>query len=399
MTNTATDPAFDTDWTVVWAATFGGAAIAMQMGKAAAVLPLIRAEFGADIAQLSIFVSLVSIVAALAGVVFGAATRTLGARRAALIGLWLVTLGSAVGAESAGLTVLMISRLIEAFGFALTVSAMPAVFQPVTRTRDRALALGIWSIWLPAGIAAMMVISWAALDQIGWRGMFRVTAILPALAAVILWGATRTEDVGRKSAAPAPVVRVFQRNAILTVLVFIAFSCTNYVVMAFLPTILLDEFGLPLSQGAVVSFIGAVLLMVVNIATGWVARFGIGFRLLYVVPLLTMIVAGFVIYTPELGLVASIGASFVFALAAGVPPALVWLSLPLLAKEPGELPVLSGLLFQGAGIGQVLGPVATGLVVDAAGWQAAKWLIVVLAAAGIVVALRLPRGFGYPKEA
>ncbi|MBZ0128967.1 MAG: MFS transporter [Rhodobacteraceae bacterium] len=379
-----------TDWTVVWAATLAGIAVALQMGKAAATLPLMRAEFGASIGLLANYVALISVVAALFGILFGSVTHYLGARRAGLIGLALVTLGSAVGAETSGISVLMTSRLIEAVGFALTITAMPAIIQPATRASDRSLAMGLWAIWLPTGFAVMMAISYFLLDSIGWRGMFRLCAMLPALAALFLLGATRTQTIARRQPAQATFRAVFRREVLLIFGIFIGFAAANLVITAFLPTILADQYGMPASRAAAVSFVGAVSLGLAAVLTGWLVQKGLCLRPLFLASLAGMILCAGIVLLAGADLWVSIAAAIGFSMLAGIPPSLVWLSIPILVRSPSEVPVLSGLLFQGAGIGQLLGPVLAGWVVEASGsWAMAFWVVAIPCLAAIALTAML----------
>lgn len=399
MMNSATKVTDSTDWVVVTAATFAGVTIALQMGKVAATLPLIRAEFGAGITLLATYVALISIVAAIAGLGFGAVTRKIGPIRAGLLGLGLVTIGSAAGSEVNTVSSLLVTRVIEALGFALTVTAMPAVIQPATRNQDRMLALGIWATWLPAGIALLMAISFFFLDDIGWRGIFRVTAILPAIAAVILYGATRTQIRARATPAPTTLRGLFRRDVVLTAGLFIAFSSSNLIVMAFLPTILVDEFAMAASSAAAVSFFGAIALITTNIIAGWMLHRGFGLKVLYLLGLSGMIACAAVLLGPQFGLGPSIVSGILFSFCAGFPAALVWASVPLLARSPSEVPLLSGLIFQGAGIGQIIGPMLAGWAVETGGgWSSAFWAIAGLAVCGIVLALSLSGSVRHPVE-
>ena len=84
----------------MFAATFGGTAAAMQVGKAGSTLPLIRAEFGADVSLLAIYISVISLVAAIAGIGFGLATRRIGLRRSAGAGLILIAMASLLGSTA-----------------------------------------------------------------------------------------------------------------------------------------------------------------------------------------------------------------------------------------------------------------------------------------------------------
>lgn len=392
MAITATEPTQQTNWLIVSAATFAGIAIAVQMGKAAASLPLIRAEFGADTTLLATYVALISLVAAVFGVGFGSVTSRLGARRAGLIGLGLVAVGSALGAHVASVPVLLATRVIEALGFALTVTAMPALIQAATAPKDRHLALGIWATWLPAGVAVMMVASFFFLDQLGWRGLFWLSAVIPACAAVILAVATRRVVEKPLIASPLKLRQTLsRRDVMLTVGLFVMFSAANLIVLAFLPTILVDEFSMAPSRAAAISFCGAIALMSTNILAGILLQRGFGKRRMYLLTLTGMIVFAAVLLLSDFGQAARITAAILFNFCAGVPAAIVWASIPVLARTPQEVPILSGLIFQGAGIGQILGPLLAGWVVDSGGgWSMAFWVIAGLLSIGVLFSRAMP---------
>ncbi len=389
--NPATQAPERSNWLIVAAATFAGVTIALQMGKAAATLPLIRDEFGSGLTVLATYVALISIVAASVGLGFGSITRRLGARRAGLIGLGLVAIGSALGAMATTVPFLLGTRMIEALGFALTVTAMPAIIQPATKPQDRLIALGIWAAWLPAGIALMMAISFFWLTPLGWRGLFWVTAILPAIAALILI-AVAPADIHARGVKPPPIRTIFRRDVLLTTAVFVAFSSSNLIVLAFLPTILVDVFGMAANEAAAVSFLGAIALISTNILAGWMLKRGFGRRALYLVGFIGMMGFAAILFGPQFGETARVAAAIAFSFCAGVPPAIVWASIPVLARAPSEVPILSGLFFQGAGLGQIIGPMLAGWMVDTGGgWSMAFWSIAGLISCGIVLTILLPR--------
>ncbi|MGG7645944.1 CynX/NimT family MFS transporter [Rhodovulum sp. YNF3179] len=381
-----------TDWTVVLAATFAGMTAALQLGKAAATLPLIRAEFGAGLSLLAVYVSLISVVVALTGLVFGNFTRMIGVRRAALLGLFCVAGGSALGAVAPGVPSLLASRAVEALGFALAVTAMPPIIQAATAARQKSLALGIWAAWLPAGMALMMAIAWLVLDRVGWRGAFWICAGLPLVAAALLAATTPPPARGAAVARLSGLRRVLTRASLLTTGNFVVFSASNLIVMAFLPTLLVDEFAMTPVNATLVAFFTALSLVPSNIWAGWLLDRGVPARRLFLLSFAAMILFAFLLLAPMLPDGPRIAAAFAFGFAAGVPPAVVWGSIPRLTETPEQAPLLSGLLYQGAGIGQVIGPVLAGVAVeDLGGWFPAFWIILALLALGLGFSRGLPR--------
>jgi MFS family permease len=395
MTPIATEP--KTHWVTVWLATLAGLAVALQVGKAAATLPLIRAEFSSGLTLLAIYIAAISVVAATVGLGFGGLSRRIGVRRAGVAGLVIVAIGSAGGAMAESVAMLLITRLLEAVGFALTVTAMPAFIQTATRPSDRSVALGIWATWLPAGIAVMMAVAYFFMADIGWRGLFWFAAFVPALTAGLMLVRTAPTPAVPTGPIGPGLVHLMRRNVILTTAIFIAFSSSNIIIMAFLPTILVDNFAMSSSAATGISFLGSVVLILVNVLAGWILKRGLDGRRLYLVAFLGMLVlAGILLISPfpvPVRLAAAVGFSF----CAGFPPAIVWISIPVLARQPEEVPLLSGLFFQGAGVGQIIGPVLAGWVVDTGnGWPMAFWVIAGLILFGIGSTLGLTRRLEAP---
>jgi MFS family permease len=373
-------------------ATLGGVAAALQIGKAAASLPLIRDEFGASLTLLSAYVALISLVGAAGGVAFGTLARRIGPRPVGLAGLVLVTAGSATGALSGSVEWLIATRFLEAIGFALVVTTMPALIQAQAAPRDRGLALGIWSTWMPTGIATMMVIGYFGLGPLGWRGIFWICAALPAAAALLLTLASG--PVG--SAGPRAVGLSFRvlrdRNVIDMAGIFICFSAAFLLVMTFLPTILVDTLSFTPPTAALVGFAASLALLPANVSAGWLIGRGASAALIFTVSLTGMLVTAAVLFAPALGATVCVAAAVLFGLASGAPTAVIWASIPRLAQRPEDAPLLSGSFFQAAGIGQVLGPLIGGAAVDGTGhWSAALWVAGTLLVLCILLAFRLRR--------
>jgi MFS family permease len=382
----------ETNWPVVLLATFAGITAALHLGKAAATLPLIRAEFGADLTLLATYVSLISVVAATTGLVFGTLTRRVGARRAGIAGLLFIAAGSAGGAVAVSVPFLLVTRVVEAIGFALTVTAMPALIQPASATKHKSLTLGIWSTWLPAGVALMMAIAWLVLDSVGWRGVFWIGAALPIFSGLMLAAVTRRGETRGKAGLALNAVRgLFRRETMLIAGNFITFSATNLIVMAFLPTLLVDEFAMTPTDATLISFFAALTLIPGNIAGGWLLDRGYDARTLFLISFCGMLAAAFFLLSDWAPQEYRIISAFIFSACTGVPPSLVWSSIPTVMRTPDEAPLLSGFYYQGAGLGQLVGPILAGIAVeDFGGWFSAFWIILALMLAAIVFSAMMP---------
>ena len=78
-----------------------------------------------------------------------------------------------------------------------------------------------------------------------------------------------------------------------------------------------------------------------------------------------------------------------FAMAGGLIPATLLASAPLAAPAARLMPVVVGLMMQGSNLGQVVGPVAIGGVVETLGWPSAAGLVAGAALLAMLTALGL----------
>lgn len=373
-------------WPAVWAATAAGVAAAMQVGKAAAALPLIRAEMGAELTTLALYATLISAVAATLGLAFGGVVGRIGPRRAGLVGLALMAFGSAAGAAAPGMGALLLSRAPEAAGFALVATAMPALIGRAAAPADRALALGLWATWLPVGIAAAMAVALAA-PSLGWRGLFATCALAPALAAALLW------RLAPPDAQPGSTLRLRPPpvSALPLAGAFAAFSAANLVVVTFLPTMLLDQIGLAPRLGAGVALLANLALVPGNLAAGWVRGRGAGGRALMTAAFAGMLLCAVPLFAAGAPPASRLASAMGYGLFCGAVPAVVWGSIPLVARGPAEAPLISGAFYQGAGIGQIAGPLVAAQAVALSGsWSAALWAVAGAVAAGLALVALVP---------
>ena len=378
-----------TAWGIVLIATFAGASVAMQIGKVGVAMPLLREEFAAGVLTASVYLSCISLLAALFGAMFGSFAFDVGVRRAGMAGLFLMAAASAIGAMAPGVVILMTARIIEAVALPLVVTAMPAIVQAATGRNMAAITFGIWAGWLPIGLAMGMVLGFFVLDDLGWRGFYLLCALPPLLALILMLAVPR--GLPRTLEVQKPKRRHLQgldTPVLQMALVYCMFSASYLTFAGFLPSVAVDDFGFSARNASMLAAWAALLIVPANVATAFACSRGIGRRRLLGASLIGMALFGALFFNGGVPMQARLAAGIAFALCAGMAPAIFWASIPRLSESSGApSAVISGIFYQASGVGQLVGPVLAGLAVEMAGaWYAAASAPIL---SGLVVTLLL----------
>lgn len=372
-------------------ATFAGAAVAMQIGKVGVAMPLLRDEFPVGVATASVYLSCISLLAALFGAMFGSLAFGIGVRRTALAGLALMAVASVLGGLAPGVFLLMTARTLEAVALPLVVTAMPAIVQAVTGRNRSAITFGIWAGWLPIGLAMGMFLGFFVLDDLGWRGFYFLCAVPPVVAFLLLLAVP--VDLPRHLRAQAfkrPRLRGLGAPVGQMALVYGMFSASYLTFAGFLPSVAVDDLGFSAREASMLAAWAALIIVPSNVATAFACTLGFRRRRLLGASLLGMALFGAVFFFGNVPVQARIVSGITFALFAGMAPAIFWAAIPRLSTASGvPAAVITGIFYQASGIGQLFGPVLAGLAVDTAnGWYAAASVPIL---SGLVVATLLFR--------
>lgn len=387
-------PGGDADWLVICAAILAGVVTAMQIGKASAALPALREGFGVGLADASLYFSLFSLGAALLSTAVGMVVLRIRPLRAGLTGLVLIGCGSLAGGMAEGWAGLLAARIIEALGLPLVVCAMPALIQSCSSGRQRVLAMGFWAAWLPLGLASAMVIPvpWEA--EGAWRQLFMICGVLPLVSAGYLLVIsprvrTHTSREIRQAAAGWP-----DAATVAAAVLFALFQGSYLTVQGFFPTIALDAWSLDMTQAARLGGLSALFVIIGNVAASFLLSGQVSAAKLLVVSFAVMGVCALAFFFEPLPLSVRLGAVLIFITLAGVPPAVIWGLVPQLAARSGAgAAITAGAVYQGAGTGQLVGPLAAGTAVDAMGnWSGGALVTTACSVVAIVITVRFVGG-------
>ena len=400
MNSCETDSTADkTPWGLVLLLVGAGMVGAFQVGKAPPVLPAIRAELGMSLFLAGWVLSSLNIIGLVLGSVAGAVADGFGYRRVLIAGLICQAAGSLAGSWSGGPGLLFATRIVEGLGFMGVAVAAPALIFRVTNPSDVRIALSLWSCYVPAGIALIMILAPFLTGIFSWRGLWQVNAGISA--AYALFVARSTKGLaGRSRGRPVRLKQLWtdmgtistSAGPLLLAMTFSAYALMWLAVMGFLPTLLIEGHGLKPDHASFLTAFMVAMNVPGNLVGGWLLQRGLRRPWLIVSAIVIMGLCSAAVYSPSLPFFASYLACLVFSGCGGVLPASVMSAVPVHSPEPRLVGTTNGLIVQGSNLGQVIGPPTLALIVSAAGgWEAAPWFLGSVAVVGVFLALFLAR--------
>jgi len=381
-----------TDWRLVAILIAAGYVGAFQVGKAAIALPLYRQDLGLSLSAGAWIVGAYAGLGAAAGLIAGAVVSRLGARTAAVAGLLVIGLGSGLGVLARSGTLLLLTRVVEGCGFIGLVIAAATLLRSATVPRDRDLVLTCWSTYMPGGTAIMMLVG-PALASFGWPVLWGIDAALALAAAVVVsLMVPPTLASENRDGALAHIGDVLRApGSLLLAVAFGLYTFQYFALTGLLPTLLIERLGLSIPQAGIVSASAVVANGLGNLAAGACLRLGIPLWAIVAAGFTCLAAAAFGIFAAALPAYAVAGLAAVSLAVTGLIPATIFAATPRLATTPSLMAITVGLILQASNLGQLLGPAALGTVVEAFDWQAAPYVLLGIAVAGVAVAAALRR--------
>jgi len=385
--------ALRTDWIAAGIVVACGVVTALQVGKGVITLPALRTEFGLGLEAAGWILSVFALLGVVGGIPAGAAVSRFGDRRLLALGLLALAAGGLVGALAGSFGLLLGARVVEGLGFLLVSVAAPALLQRIAAARDRDLAFGIWSAYMPAGMAIALLLG-AALA--GWRPFWVANAVLAAafvLLLLLLVPRGPAAALSWHAAGRDAVLTVTSSGPLLLAASFTLYNVMYFALVGFLPVLLAERMGVSVAVAGALSAVAVGANVLGNLAAGVLLGRGTARWALVAAACAVMALSGVAIFWLALPPTAVFLLCVLFSGVAGLLPASVIGGASLAAPRPDLGPMVVGLVMQGSALGQVVAPVVVGGAVDAAGWPAAAIPVAVAGLIGIAVAVRLRRVF------
>ncbi|WP_176157744.1 MFS transporter [Burkholderia multivorans] len=364
---------------------------ALHVGKATIALPSLQQQFGGSLASLSAIMSVFPFVGVFGGIAAGLLVRRWGDRRLLIAGLVALGVASVAGAAADSFAVLLATRVAEGVGFVIVVVAAPAVLNRVTPPASRTVVFGLWSTFMPAGIALSMVVG-PLLG--GWRSGWVAAAVLTFAAAAAL---PMTTSAGARDDAHAPRVGAALRDVVAsraTTLLALAFATYNvqfFAAMTFLPVFLMQRLGVSVGAAGLIAAAIVASCVIGNLTAGWLLARGARPGIVMAATSVAIGAAGAGLFAAATPAPVAVALGFAFSAIAGLLPATILACAPMSVPSPSLAPLGIGWVVQGNYLGQVIGPLAIGTIVGALGWSGGIALMIAAAFVGAALGLSLLR--------
>lgn len=382
-----------TRWRVVGMAMLVAVIAAGHIGKLPPALPTIRVDLGLDIVSAGWLASTFSTVGMLSAIAFGVVASRFNPWHVTVAGLAMLAISGTGGAFAASVWQLLISRFLEGLGFLSVVIAAPTLIASASAGRERGLALGIFSGYVPVGVSLMIFTAPATLSVGGWRFLWLVVASLAIMAALGMFLIGRTQRAPAK-ADPLPwnAIRqtLAQRGPWLVSACFVLYGSQLYAVITWMPTFMVEIRGIDPAVASVLTALIVVANGSCSFLGGWFLHRGaVPWAIITVAAGIMGIAAGaaFFLPTPE---VLQYVAIATLCGAGGLVAAASFASAPIFADTPRQTGLINGLIVQASNLAQFVGPSAlAATVVHFGNWESALWLMVCTNAAIVAIALYL----------
>ncbi len=372
-----------------------GVVAALQVGKAAIAIPALRNDFHLNLGQAGWVMSIFALLAVVGGIPAGAATTRFGDRNLIVAGLLGIALGSAIGASTETFNILLAARVLEGTGLLFVVIAGSAILNRIAAAQDRDLVFAFWSCYMPAGIALAILLG-LAID--GWRVFWFANAIVACLFALLLQILVPKE----KSPRAKPSLNTIAKNAgktvtsagpLLLAMMFAMYGLQFFALFSFLPVLLAERMGVSSMAAGMMTAFAIVTNILGNIGAGIALRHGVPRWLLLAVASAIMTITGVAVFTLSGPTWLIFSLCVVFSGVGGCLPSAMMGAAPRAVPE-AQLGAMSvGLVMQGSNLGQMIGPVVVGSLVDAVGWKAAAIPVAIAGVIAIGTALTLQKVF------
>ena len=285
-------------WAILAVTYFASAMAPMAQFKIPPLASWLFPAYHMDAVTFSYLMSTMAIIGVILAFPAAFIVRRVGLKATVLLSVACIAVGSAIGAITDSLGVLMASRMVEGVGIGLIGVAAPTCVSIWFPDKTRGLALGIWATWVPLGIVTMFNIAPAIASASGYQTVFWMVTVLSVLAfalfaIVFKVPEGKTGDMGIEGTFGQSMKLLKNKHIWVLGAVFFIFSfCTLGITNTFYNTFLETQLGFDAQLSSTLTSIMMLISLVSAPASGLLFdRLSLGHKRFGVVAMLIFILA------------------------------------------------------------------------------------------------------------
>jgi len=374
-------------WVILGVVYLASVAAPFNQFKVPPIMPLLLVGLNIDLAQAGVLMSSVALVGLLLALPAGVILQRLGLKFSGLIALGCIGLGAPAGANALNFTLLLISRVVEGIGIGLIGVIAPAAIAMWFPPDRQGGPMGLWATWVPVGTLTMYVFAPALAAANGWQMVWWVGAGYALLAGVIYALFMRQPPEMEQSGPPDLHAHnlfkaIANRDIWLLALTFACFNLTLVGFATYYPTFLNEARATPLAQAARIASLSSLVILFSAPAAGWLSdRIG-SRRLVFSLPFLGIAFLFLFPFQLNGGLIPVY--MIVQGLIVGAVPTAVFAAAPEVMRRPDWAGFGLAVILVGQNLGQLIGPVLFGGLIERLGWVSAGYWMIPICLLGFV---------------
>ncbi|WP_434510780.1 MFS transporter [Desulfitobacterium sp. AusDCA] len=314
-----------------------------------------------------------------------------GPKKLGLVALGCGLIGNVIGSLSNGFSLLLFSRLIEGISIGLIGVVAPTIIAAWFPSEKRGLPMAIWSLWIGLGLLFILNATNYILPPFGWHGVWWFSTLLflviTVLFALIVKMPESTGSASEKANAPKVPLSAGMKSpstwAVAMVMLVLGFSVGT--VQTYTPAYIQEALKVTKEVANTYTSVFALGNIFGGIAMGFVLNKVKNRSLVLLVS--TILVAIVMAFAFEF----SLNSALIFMLVTGIiyqmVPASIFAVAPETASSPQTVGIAMGIIIIGQNVGAFFGPPKVGALVQAGGWHAAQFPLIVMGIVGIVAAI------------
>nr|WP_245356928.1 MFS transporter [Paeniglutamicibacter kerguelensis] len=359
---------------------------------------MIQESLGFSLLTAGVLLGIVQLAGIVGGLAVSLLAEVIGPRRTLLLGLLLLSAGSAFGALSTGAGMLLASRAVEGVGFIVATVVGPGLIRSHTPARRVNLAVGCWSAYQGTATLVGLLASAFLLQVASWQSLWWMMAAVSLLPIPLVLRFVPADPAAGTGGARTAMARIgiTARSGRVWIagIVFGCYTIQWMAVVGFLPTVYAQSGISGVGPGVLTGVVGG-MNAVGALATGYLLQRGAPARLLLNLAFMSMGVTSVLTFAVDWsqvphGMAWQVACVALFSLTGAMVPTTLTRMAVDLAPEGGSAPAAMGLMQQIFNIGNFTGPmIVAWLATTTGGWSSTWWMTCGFAALGILLSLAL----------